>query len=62
MQLGASAHLVVLGLLVLVAAEEGQNDCTGNVGDYEYHLTELAQRIGGVDLQTTDPAWQHLLL
>jgi hypothetical protein len=28
----------------------------GNVGDYEYDLTELAQRIGGVDLQTTNPA------
>jgi hypothetical protein len=58
MQLGASTHLVVvLGLMVLVAAaEEGQNDCTGNVGDYEYDLTQLAQRIGGVDLQTTDPA------
>ena len=61
MHLGASSHLVVVlamgGLMVLVAAAaEGQNDCTGNVGDYEYDLTQLAQTIGGVDLQATDPA------
>ena len=60
MHLGASSHLVVVlamgGLMVLVAAAaEGQNDCTGNVGDYEYDLTQLAQTIGGVDLQATDP-------
>jgi hypothetical protein len=60
-QLSASAHLAVVlaiyvGLTVLVAAAAGQNDCSGNVGDYEYDLTQLAQRIGGMDLQTTDPA------
>jgi hypothetical protein len=48
--------LAIVGLMVLVAAAAGQSDCSGNVGDYEYDLTELAKRIGGVDLQATDPA------
>jgi hypothetical protein len=47
MQLGASSHFVVVqamaGLMVLVAAAAGQNDCTGNVGDYEYDLLCLLQ-------------------
>ena len=42
-------------MVLLAAAATGRNDCAGKVGDYEYDLTELAQRIGGVDLQATDP-------
>ncbi len=41
-------------VLLAAAAATGQNDCGGNVGDYKYDLTELAQWIGGVDLQATD--------
>ena len=48
----------VVGLMVLpvvvvtataMATARGQHGCMGNVGDYKYDLTQLAQRIGGVD-------------
>ncbi len=61
MQLGASAHLVVVlpivGLMVLVAGA-GHNDFGGKVGDYEYDLIDLAKRIGGAwtSRQSTRPA------
>jgi len=46
------ATLAVLALMILAAS--GQNDCKGKVGNYNYDLTELAKKIGAVDLQTQD--------
>jgi len=46
------ATLAVLALMILAAS--GQSDCKGKVGNYNYDLTQLAQKLGAVDLQTQD--------
>merc|ERR1712093_868519 len=41
-------------VLMLAGAASGQSDCRGKVGNYNYDLTQLAQKLGAVDLQTQD--------
>jgi hypothetical protein len=50
------ATLAVLALMILAAS--GQSDCKGKVGNYNYDLTPLAQKLGAVDLQTQDTTGQ----
>jgi len=54
-------RLFVLALVVVVvmlAGASGQSDCQGQVGDFAYDLTPLAQKLGGVDQQATDSLGQ----
>merc|ERR1712225_57932 len=50
------ATLAVLALMILAAS--AQSDCKGKVGNYNYDLTPLAQKLGAVDLQTQDSTGQ----